>query len=701
MQSCGKVIPRRGVNVRYSLSVFPALLLISCGDSAPGTNPDGKDAAVDLAGDPGRVTIHRLNRAEYDNTVRDLFLTSQTPAEDFPFDDFGYGFDNIADVLSISPLHVELYELAADSLLDELFAASHPVAPTTTRFEGESDLTTTTGGSSGSAWNLWSVGTASTDVELVSGGHYRIHAKLWANQAGPDLASASFMIDGLPVSTFDVSETGSPGGTYTYDVDFAYGGTHTIGIRFENDYYQDGQDRNLYVDYLEIEGPTDQYAEAPTGWARIFTCDPDSVGFVEDDCAEEVLTGFGRDAWRRPLTTDEIDGLVALYRLSRDSGGDWYEGVALGMKAALMSPYFVYRVELSADPASSEPRALNAYEVASRLSYFLWSSMPDAALFAKAEDGTLLQPEVLAAEVDRMLADAKAAAIVDNLGGQWLYIRAVDDAFPDYAAFPEWNEDLRASMKEEMRRDVSDLFLQDRSVLDLFTREETWVDARLADYYGLPAPVNGDWGLVSLADDTRAGLLTTGGLLTALSYPTRTSPVRRGKWILGNLMCEAPAPPPADVDTNFVEEGDSGAAVSLREQFEQHRADPVCASCHTTMDPIGFSMENFDAIGAWRDLDEIDEPIDATGSLPDGTSFVDIGDLATQLAQDPKVPICIVQKTFTYALGRAPGVEDLRYLEQIEGDFIGSDYRFSALARAIALSEPFLFEAGEPAAQEQ
>ncbi len=686
--------------MRCSLLVFSALLLVSCGEFQPGKGPS-EDAAVDLAGDPGRVTVHRLNRAEYNNTVRDLFLTSQTPADDFPFDDFGYGFDNIADVLSISPLHVELYELAADSLLDELFAAAHPVAPTTTRFEGESELTTTTGGSSGSAWNLWSVGTASTDVELPAGGHYRIHAKLWANQAGPDLASASFMLDGLPVSTFDVAETGSPGGTYTYDVDFPYGGTHTIGIRFENDYYQDGADRNLYVDYLEIEGPTDQYADQPSGWAKLFPCDPETAGFDEESCAEEVLAGFGRDAWRRPLTTEEVDGLLGLYQLSRDSGGDWYEGVSLGMKAALLSPYFVYRIELAADPASPDARALSAFEVASRLSYFLWSSMPDAALFAKAEDGTLLQPEVLAAEVDRMLLDARAAAIVDNLGGQWLYIRAVDDAFPDYAAFPDWNEDLRASMKEEMRRDVSDLFLQDRSMLELFTREETWVDARLAGYYGLPTP-SAEWELVSLADDARAGLLTTGGLLTALSYPTRTSPVRRGKWILGNLMCEAPAPPPADVNTNFLdEEGSDDDAISLREQFEQHREDPVCASCHTTMDPIGFSMENFDAIGAWRDVDEIEEPIDPTGALPDGRSFTDIGDLAAQLALDPKVPSCVVQKTFTYALGRAPGVEDLRYIEQIEGDFVGSDYRFAALARAIALSEPFLYEAGEPADQEQ
>lgn len=692
--------PRRGVYVRYSLLVFPALLLASCGEFEPGKGPTDEPGAVDLAGDPGRVTVHRLNRAEYNNTVRDLFLTTQTPADDFPFDDFGYGFDNIADVLSISPLHVELYELAADSLLDELFAAAHPVAPTTTRFEGESQLSTTTGGSSGSAWNLWSVGTASTDVALPSGGHYRIHAKLWANQAGPELAKASFMVDGLAVSTVDVVETGSPGGTYTYELDFPYGGTHTIGIRFENDYYQNGADRNLYVDYLEIEGPTDQYAAQPDGWAKIFSCDPDSVGFVEEDCATEVLTRFGRDAWRRPLTTEEIDGLMGLYQLSRDSGGDWYEGVSIGMKAALLSPHFVYRVELAADPASAEPRALNAFEVASRLSYFLWSSMPDDALFARAEDGTLLEPDVLAAEVDRMLADAKSAAIVDNLGGQWLYIRAVDEAFPDYAVFPEWSEELRASMKEEMRRDVSDLLLQDRSMLELFTRQESWVDARLAEYYGLPAPTTGDWELMSLAGTDRAGLLTTGGLLTALSYPTRTSPVRRGKWILGNLMCEAPAPPPADVNTNFVEEG-GGEPTSLREQFEQHRADPVCASCHTTMDPIGFSMENFDAIGSWRDLDEVEEPIDPTGSLPDGRSFDDIGDLAAQLAVDPKVPSCIVQKTFTYALGRPPGVEDLRYIEQIEGDFVGSDYRFAALARAIALSEPFLYETGEPAAQEQ
>ncbi|MBA2322259.1 MAG: DUF1592 domain-containing protein [Deltaproteobacteria bacterium] len=637
-----------------------------------------------------------MNRAEYDNTVRDLLLTSLQPSASFPFDDFGYGFDNIAEVLSISPLHLELYEIAADDLLDELLAATAPVASDVSRLEGELDLETTTGAASGASWNLWSNGTASAVVDLPSEGHYIVTARLWASQAGPDLAQATLLLDGAPLSTFDVVDAEEPGGLYTVEIDLANPGSHTFGVSFDNDFYDPiaGEDRNLYVDWLEIEGPTDQFDETPPGYAAIFTCDPASPGFDEEGCAEEIITAFAPRAWRRVVTGEEIDGLMGLYTFDRDSGGDWFEGVRTMLKTALLSPHFIYRVELDDNPTSPEARLLDGYELASRLSYFLWSSMPDDALFALAADDSLLEDEVLAAEIERMLADPRAEALVDNLAGQWLYIRAVDDAFPDSETFPDWDEDLRASMQEEMRRISLDLFLEDRSMLELFTGEETWIDARLAAHYGMPEPT-ADWERVSLTDDPRVGFLTTGGLLTSLSYPTRTSPVRRGKWVLGNLLCEAPPPPPAGVDT--VLDGEvEGEALSLRDELEQHRADPVCASCHATMDPIGFAMENYDGIGAWRTEDDNAFPIDASGFLPGGAAFTDIGDLAAQLAADPESPGCMVEKTFTYALGRAPTVEDLVYLDAIEADFVTADHRFAALAAAIALSEPFRFKAGEP-----
>jgi hypothetical protein len=662
-----------------------------CGGPAPS---DGEAPIVPGAPDPGRVTLHRLNRAEYDNTVRDLLLTTQTPSTDFPFDDFGYGFDNIAEVLSISPLHLELYELAADDLLDELFAATHPVEPQVWRFEAETDLEASTGASSGSAWNLWSVGTVSTTLDLPSAGRYLISTRLWADQVDPDLALASILVDGATISSFPVPEADAPGGLYTVELDVGWAGLHSVSVSFDNDYYSNGMDRNLYVDFLEIEGPTDQFTETPPGWALVFPCDPTSAGFDESTCAREVIAGFAPRAWRRPVTGAEIDGLMGLYDLDRGTGGDWYEGVRTMLKAALLSPYFVYRVELDPDPASPAARPLNGYELASRLSYFLWSSMPDDALFARAADGSLLEDAVLAAEVERMLADPRAGALVDNLAGQWLYVRAIDDAFPDTAFFPGWSEDLRASMKEEMRLVASDLFLGDRSLLELFTGEETWVDARLAQHYGLPPPSD-TWERVSLADDPRVGFLTTAGLLTSLSYPTRTSPVRRGKWILGNLLCEAPPPPPAGVDT-ILDGAIDGEPMTLREELEQHRADPVCASCHATMDPIGFSLEHFDGIGAWRTHDDAGFPIDASGMLPDGRAFADAGELAALLAADPKVPGCMVEKTFTYALGRAPTVEDIVYLESIEGQFIGSNHRFAALAAAVVQSAPFRQKTGEP-----
>jgi len=667
-------------------------VLTACGGSSS-TDPV---PAPEIA-DPGRVTLHRLNRAEYNNTVRDLLLTTLTPADDFPFDDFGYGFDNVAEVLSISPLHLEMYELAADQLLDELLAATTPIPAAVQHFEAESQLTATTGASNGTAWNLWSNGTASTTVSLPSGGHYVLSARLWANQAGDALAQASLLVDGAALSTVDVPETAAPGALYSAEVDLAYGGEHSVGVRFENDYYDPtaGLDRNLYVDWVELQGPTDQVLPTPPGYAAVFVCDPGTPNFVDADCAREILAGFTPRAWRRPVTEAEVDGLMGLYQLSRDSSGDWYEGVRLALKAVLISPHFLFRVELDANPTDPTPHPVDPHALASRVSYFLWSSMPDDALFARAEDGTLTDPAVLEAEVARMLADPRAEALVENLAGQWWSIRAVDAAFPDVVAYPTWSEDLRGAYRDEMQRLAHDLLLTDRSMLDLFTRDDTWVDARLAGAYGLPAPAGDSWALTPLPPG-RTGFLTTGGLLTALSYPTRTSPVRRGKWILGNLLCEAPAPPPPGVDTSFFVEDDTGAPQSLRDQFEAHRADPVCASCHAVMDPIGFSLEHFDGVGAWRTDDAMGLPIDASGALPDGSSFGDIQDLATQLAADPKIPGCMVEKTFTYALGRPPTPLDLDALDAIESAFIAGDHRFSALAAAIVLSDPFRYRTGEP-----
>lgn len=655
--------------------LFPLVLLLSCG-------PD--EGVPDV--DPGRVTARRLNRNEYDHTVRDLFTTSLTPGRDFPFDDFGDGFDNQAEPLSLSPLHLEMYELAADALITELLAGTHPIVPTTTRLEGELDLTSDVGAAYGDAWCVWSNGALTADVETPSDGTYTLRARVWGDQVPPDPVQMTFLVDGAPVDTVEVTETDAT--VVEVDVVLDRGGPHRIGVQFENDAYDPelGLDRNLWVDWVELEGPRDKLGETPPGFATIFPCDADGGR----DCAATVIGGFARRAWRRPVTDAERDAELALYDLAIDAGADFYEAVGVALKAVLLSPRFVFRIE--PDPAPGEVRALDAFEVATRLSYFLWGSTPDDRLLALAEDGMLLDDAVLDAEIDRLLADPRAATLVDDFAGQWLYVRAVDDALPNTNQFPDFDEALRASMKEEMRRDVDAVLRADRPLPDLLVADTTWVDARLAAHYGLD-PV-ADWTEVSLDGTPRRGLLTTAGLLTALSYPTRTSPVKRGKWVLGNLLCEAPPPPPPTVNTNFVdtESEDPG---SLREQFEQHRADPVCASCHTLMDPIGFSMEHYDGIGAWRDVDETGAPIDAHGALPDGRAFDDVLDLATLLAEDPKLTRCAVMKTFTFALGRPPHVEDLAAVEAIEADYEAGGRRFSAIVHAIAHSDPFRYKRGE------
>lgn len=641
--------------------------------------------------DPGTVTLHRLNKAEYDATVRDLMGTTLTPARDFPDDDFGSGFDNMADVLSLSPLHLEMYERAADALIDDTVGAGPP-PPTLWSWEAESsEVVQSVGGDyAGYAWMLWANGTVSTVWSSPHTGTYTFTARAfgtWAVGVPPEL---ELQVDGVPVLTADIPGDASTPDVVSVDTVIPEG-AHTIAVAFTNDYYDEGsgEDRNLVVDWFELEGPHDGPWDPPDTRADILACEPPEGG--ELDCVTRTIESFGLRAWRRPLTSDEVSGLVSLYQLSRDSGGDWEEGVRIALKAMLVSPNFTFRVETDPVPDSGTSHPVNPYELACRLSYFLWSSMPDDELFALAEDGSLLQDEVLESQVRRMVRDPKASALVDNFAGQWLLIRAVDDVFPDYAVFPDWDEELQASMKEEMRLFTEHVLLDDRSMLDLFTAPETFIDQRLAQHYGLPAPSGPGFEWVSLQGQPRAGIVTQGGLLTATSYPTRTSPVKRGKWVLSNLTCESPPPPPPEVEGLPEEEGEG---LSIREQMEQHRSDPICASCHTLMDPIGFSFENYDATGAYRTIDETGSPIDSTGELPDGTRFDHVIDLMESLVQSPKVSACITRKAFTYAVGRPPGIEDVPYLEDIEADFVSADHRFEDLAVAIALSQPFRYRGG-------
>lgn len=657
-------------------SFLCALALAGCGRSEePSENID-----------PGRVVAHRLNRAEYDNTVRDLFGTELRPALDFPSDDFGYGFDNIALVLSVSPLHAEMYERAADQLLDELFGVGFEPAATW-RFEAEAELDADVGGPFDNAnWLLSEAGSVSTRHYFDQGGTYTLAMWGFGQQAGDEDVRMAFVVDGAVVAELDVVAEQKAPERLEVTLPLTQG-THEVGITFLNDYKRPpDEDRNLVVDWLEIVGPHDVARVPPAGASRVLSCSPDSG---ESTCAAQIVGDFARRAWRRKLSASDLERAMRPYGIARGLGEPWEDAVRQSLKGVLISPDFLYRIERDPLP-NMGPRPLDGFELASRLSYFLWSTTPDDRLLDLAESGRLTDPVVLEAEARRLLSDPRAAALVDNLGGQWLGIRKVEEGVPSVDLFPAFDEGLRGSMEEEMRRFVASVLLGDAPLTDLLTSRQTEVDARLAEHYGVPAPASG-WAPVEIPQ--RPGLLAKSGWLMATSYPTRTSPVLRGVWVLDNLLCSPPPAPPPGVEGLDTESPE--AAPTIREQLEQHRSDPSCAACHNNIDPIGLGLENFDVLGQWRDEWDGGYPVDASGEIAGEGSFEGVEGLVDILAKDPAVTRCAVRKTFTYALGRSPEGFDGDALERLEVDFARSGLRFRELAVAVVLSEPFRYRRGE------
>ncbi len=655
----------------------------------PVTDPVDEDELDDVVEqkeiDVARVTLHRLNRAEYNNTVRDLLGDTTRPADNFPDDDFGYGFNNIADVLSLSPLHLELYQSTAEALVDAALAGG-PVTSQTQRFEAET-VGSTVGAAGADHWNLYSTGEIATVVTFESDGDYTFRVRARQSQAGPDDAMMSVTLNGQPLETFTVT----PETMTTFEVSAEVNaGAHQVGVTFENDFYDPaaGADRNLYVDWFEVEGPTGVAAAPETGArASIMTCTP--ADSSEAECASQILSQFARRAWRRPVEQDELTRLVAFVDLAKSEGDDFETGIRLALQAILVSPNFIFRVELDPDPNSDEPHPLTQYELASRLSYFLWSSMPDDELLDLAEAGQLADEATLRQQVTRMLDDPKSAALIDNFATQWLFIDVIRDHEPDYAEFPTFDDELRASMRTETRMFIAELFETNADIRDLLLARFSFIDARLAQHYEVPAPANDGFQRVTFQGDGRRGLLSHGGLLTSLSFPTRTSPVKRGAWVLGNLLCaEPPAPPPGveNLPTSTTE------GKTLREQMEAHATDPSCSSCHRLMDPIGFGMENYDGIGAWRDQDN-GAPVDSSGKLPDGTEFNGAAELADIIADMESYPSCVTEKTLTYALGRG-----VHYWDEPQIDLIlerlGESFGFRDLISEIVVSPAFRMRRG-------
>jgi hypothetical protein len=545
--------------------------------SAPDT--DGKDA--------NRITLRRLNRTEYNNTIRELFGLDLRPADEFPPDDLGYGFDNNGDVLSLPPLLLEKYSAATDKVTE-----------------------------------------------------------------------AAFRSDAVR--------------------------QHLL---------QPPPDDPMLLPYRAVTYPVRDFGK------RLILSSADlpslSPSEKELDQAYQVLRAFADRAYRRPITHDELTRLLRFVEAAQKNGEDYEKGIRLALRAVLLSPHFLFRIEMDAEPGQASAPRLNDFQLATRLSYFLWSSMPDEELFRHAAQKTLRQRETLSAQVVRMLRDPRSHALAENFAGQWLQTRALKDCTPDPGTYPDFDESLRAAMLRETELFFDAIVREDRSVLEFLDADSTFVNERLARHYGIPGVPGNEFRRVSLAGIARAGILTQASVLTVTSNPTRTSPVKRGKWILDNILGTPPPPPPPGAG-DLGDDPEGVPSGSLRQRLEQHRANPSCASCHRRMDPLGFGLENFDAVGAWRDSDG-PFPIDSSGTLPGGQSFNGPPQLRAILKARPDAfARCLTEKLLTYALGRGLERRDRRALNEIVRKLAPKGYRFSILVLAIAHSDPFQRRRGEP-----
>lgn len=451
--------------------------------------------------------------------------------------------------------------------------------------------------------------------------------------------------------------------------------------------------RRLFIDYLDIVGPIAPSTEPPASYRRIFRCSH-ARGSHDRRCVRDSIGGFTKSAWRRPVNGGEIDGLMRFVDLAVKSGDSLEDGARLAVQAALVSPHFLFRIELDAEPHKpAAAQELGDFELASRLSYFLWASMPDDALFRAAESGQLRTPAGVETQVRRMLADPKAQSLVSDFAAQWLQLRLLDRQRPDPDRFPTVDDELVHAMRRETELFLGAVIREDRPILEMLNAPFTYLNGALARHYEIAGVDGEEFRRVELTGTRRGGLLRQASVLAVSSYPTRTSPVLRGKWVLENLLGAPPPPPPADVPD--LDESKIGETASLREQLEKHRADPACAVCHAQMDAIGFGLESYNAAGEWR-THEGKFPVDDSGTLPDGKSFRGSAELVAILqGRSEEFTRCLTEKLLTYALGRGLEPYDRGAVERIVRNVEGKGHRFSALVNEIAASAPFRMRRGD------
>jgi mono/diheme cytochrome c family protein len=696
---------------------------------------------------PGRPLIHRLNRAEYANAIRDLLALEVDTAALLPADDTAEGFDNIADALSLSPALLERY-LAAAAKISALAVGSPRISASSETYRVRGDVSQT---EHLEGMPLGTRGGVAARHTFPLDGEYVIRVKLAETNLGTIRGlqfenQLEITVDGervllAPVGgEKDYLESGENATNMVNDLNQRLqarvkvrAGQRPVSAGFVEPSSALGPMRLQdflrstivatdhlglpHVEYMTISGPFNASGPGDTpNRQRVFICrptrearglaspkpqgrearglaSPKPQGNAERPCATTMISKLARRAYRRPVTDSDMSGLLRFYDEGRQSGG-FDAGIEMALRAMLASPKFLFRAER--DPAGSTPGSVHAVsdlELASRLSFFIWSSIPDDELLSVAEAGRLRDPQTLARQVRRMLADAKSEALVTNFPGQWLQIRNLRSATPDKNDFPDFDDTLRQAFERELYLFVGSIIREDRSALELLTADYTFVNERLARHYGIPYIYGSHFRRISGIDETRRGLLGKGGILLVTSHADRTSPVVRGKWILENLVGAPPPPPPPDVPP--LPDVPAARPQTMRARMEEHRANPVCASCHKVMDPMGLAMENFDAVGAWR-ADDGGKPVDATGQLTDGTKIDGVAGLRATLLKRPDVlATTITEKLLTYALGRGLGPEDMPAVRAIVRQARSNDYRFVSLIEGVVNSAPFRMRKSE------
>lgn len=699
------------------------------GDGGAGNGPVMQGPTPDVPVSYKAVTMHRLNRVEYSNTVRDLLGEPLALGATLPEDQVNsLGFDNDGTSLLTSPLLVNRWADLAEELVENYFARRSPVSQPFTNIvkppcmglkAGVDVCGTTNGGyymdkAASGYWGMISAvqGLTVDQMTVPADGIYELSMKAFATpviskgggkatgNGQPYPVRVSVTVDGKS-TVFDVTKS-TEGSPLDVKVTLTLNrGAHALAIsNMRNTEDPDNADGNwynksLWVGSIALKGPTSPL-EAPD----LMDCSTAGEGGTDaaldsDECVEHVLGSFVARAWRRPPTDDEIAALKALVTevQASDTPGDSVakttEGIKVALRGALLSPHFVYRPEIDPDPASGAPRLLNGYELASRLSYFLWSTMPDDELFAAAADNSLGSKEVLEKQVIRMLTHEKAQAFIESFAGQWLQLRRMEGVSPDSKLFPKFSDDVRDGMLKETQSFFAEYLKPGNSFKDMLTADFTMLTPALGEFYGIKAGSGTEASRVSLAGTQRVGLLSQGSLLTLTSHANRTSPVLRGKFVLKQLLCSAPPPPPANVPP-FNEDESAG---SVRKRLEAHVKDAACNGCHKLMDPIGFSMENFDAVGMYR-KDDGGKPIDTSGLALGDAPISDVPTLAEAIKNDSHFVPCVVQNMLSYALGHQIENTDgsgIAELAKASGD---TNYELSSLIHIIVKSDAFLNHQG-------